>query len=64
MLGEQVRPGYRGQHPQGARARIIAVNPDGDAPIFGFAEAGAVADARQLLPLLAAVLERMEKEPA
>lgn len=48
----------------GARARIIAVNPDGDAPIFGFAEAGAVADARQLLPLLADALEQMSKEDA
>lgn len=48
----------------GARARIIAVNPDGDAPIFGFAEAGAVADARQLLPLLADALEQLSKEDA
>lgn len=44
----------------GARARIVAVNPDRDAPIFGFAETGAVADARQLLPLLADALEQME----
>lgn len=48
----------------GARARIVAVNPDGDAPIFGFAEAGAVADARALLPLLADALEQLSKERA
>lgn len=48
----------------GARARIVAVNPDGDAPIFGFAEAGAVADARALLPLLADALEQLQKEQA
>lgn len=42
----------------GARARIVAVNSDAEAPIFGFAEAGAVADARQLLPLVADELER------
>lgn len=41
----------------GARARIIAVNSDRDAPIFGFAQAGVVADARQLLPLVADALE-------
>lgn len=45
----------------GARARIIAVNSDGDAPIFGFAEAGAVADARELLPLLADALEQKKQ---
>lgn len=43
----------------GARARIIAVNTDCEAPIFGFAEAGAVADARLLLPLIADALENM-----
>lgn len=48
----------------GARAQIVAVNPDRDAPIFGFAEAGAVADARQLLPLLADALEQKRKEQA
>ncbi len=41
----------------GARARIIALNHDRDAPVFGFAEAGAVGDARQLLPLIADALE-------
>ncbi len=45
----------------GARARVLAVNPDEEAPIFGFAEAGAVADARQLLPHLADALERMRQ---
>ncbi len=46
----------------GARARIVAVNADGDAPIFGFAETGAVADAGQLLPLLADELERQQRQ--
>ena len=41
----------------GARARIIAVNQDREAPVFGFAEAGAVGDARELLPLIADALE-------
>lgn len=41
----------------GPRAQILAVNSDPEAPIFGFAEAGAVADARQLLPTLAEILE-------
>lgn len=42
----------------GPRARIIAVNSDAAAPIFGFADFGAVADARQLLPMLASLLEQ------
>lgn len=42
----------------GARARIVAINSDAEAPIFGFAHVGAVADARQLLPLLADLLEQ------
>lgn len=42
----------------GARSRILAVNSDREAPIFRFAEAGAVADAKQLLPLLAEKLEQ------
>jgi electron transfer flavoprotein alpha subunit len=46
----------------GAHARVLAVNPDRNAPIFGFAEAGALVDARELLPLLAAALEQMNKE--
>jgi electron transfer flavoprotein alpha subunit len=41
----------------GARARIVALNTDAHAPIFGFAHAGAVADAREVLPLVAAALE-------
>lgn len=44
----------------GARARIVAVNSDAGAPIFGFAETGAVADARQLLPMIADELERRQ----
>ena len=48
----------------GARARIVAINQDRDAPIFTFAEAGAVADARQLLPLLADALERRQHRQA
>lgn len=42
----------------GPRAQIVAVNSDASAPIFGFANAGAVADARQLLPMLADLLEQ------
>lgn len=48
----------------GGRARIIAVNSDRDAPIFGFAEVGAVADARDLLPLLADALEQKKESQA
>lgn len=43
----------------GARARILAINTDRDAPVFGFAEAGAVSDARELMPLIADALEAM-----
>lgn len=42
------------------RARIIAVNSDCEAPIFGFAQAGAAADAKQILPLIAAAVEQMK----
>lgn len=42
----------------GARARIVALNTDAEAPIFGFAHAGAVADAREVLRLLAEALEQ------
>ena len=42
----------------GARARIVALNNDAEAPIFGFADTGAVADARQLLSLIADMLEQ------
>ncbi len=49
----------------GARAQIIAVNSDRDAPIFGFAQVGAVADSRRLLPLLAdALAELNATQPA
>jgi electron transfer flavoprotein alpha subunit len=41
----------------GSASRIIAVNTDPEAPIFRFAEAGALADARSLLPLLSQALE-------
>jgi hypothetical protein len=44
----------------GARARIVAINNNAEAPIFGFAETGAVADARHLLPLIADALEHMQ----
>lgn len=43
----------------GAATRIIAINSNPDAPIFAVAEAGAVADARTLLPLLGAALEAL-----
>lgn len=40
----------------GSATRIIAINKDPEAPIFGFAESGAIADAHLLLPLLCAAL--------
>lgn len=40
----------------GSATRIIALNTDPDAAIFRFAEAGVVADARILLPLLSQAL--------
>lgn len=46
----------------GSSSRIIAINKDADAPIFGVAETGAVADAHALLPLLAVALESMAGE--
>jgi electron transfer flavoprotein alpha subunit len=45
----------------GAATRIIAINKDAGAAIFRFAEAGAVGDAKQILPRLVAALS---KEPA
>jgi electron transfer flavoprotein alpha subunit len=48
----------------GTATRIIAVNQDPDAPIFGVAETGAVADAKTLLPLLSAALESLNGEIA
>ena len=48
----------------GSASRIIAINKDPDAPIFRVAEAGAVADARALLPLVAAALETLVGENA
>jgi len=40
----------------GSTTQIIAVNNDPDAPIFGVAETGVVADAKSLLPLLCSAL--------
>lgn len=40
----------------GNTTQIIAINNDPDAPIFGVAESGAVADARSLLPLVYSAL--------
>jgi electron transfer flavoprotein alpha subunit len=48
----------------GTATRIIAVNRDPEAPIFGVAEAGAVAEAKSLLPLIAAALESSNGTPA
>jgi electron transfer flavoprotein alpha subunit len=48
----------------GSATRIIAINKDPDAPIFGVAETGAVADAKTLLPLIGAALEAMNGEAA
>lgn len=47
------------QHLAGIAAgtRIVAVNSDADAPIFGVADVGVVADWRELLPALLARLE-------
>lgn len=44
----------------GSATRIIAINKDPDAPIFGFAESGAIADAQILLPLLCMALETQQ----
>lgn len=44
----------------GARARIVAINNDPESAIFGLAQAGAVADARVVLPLVAEVLAELE----
>jgi electron transfer flavoprotein alpha subunit len=46
---------------RGARAKIVAVNEDAEAPIFAFADVGAVADAQIFLPLLANMLELRQK---
>jgi electron transfer flavoprotein alpha subunit len=42
----------------GAATRIIAINKDPGAAIFRFAEAGAVGDAKQILPRLIAALSK------
>lgn len=42
----------------GAATRIIAINKDPAAPIFRFSEAGAVGDAKAILPALLAALSR------
>ncbi|MCB2060005.1 MAG: electron transfer flavoprotein subunit alpha/FixB family protein [Novosphingobium sp.] len=41
----------------GSATRLLAINNDPDAAIFQFAEAGVMADARSLLPVLAKVIE-------
>ena len=48
------------QHLEGIRGadRIIAVNNDPDAPIFGVADAGIVGDALEVIPALIAELKR------
>jgi electron transfer flavoprotein alpha subunit len=46
----------------GSATRIIAINKDPDAPIFGFAETGVIVDAKALLPLLGAALESLNGE--
>lgn len=43
----------------GTATRIIAINSDRDALIFGVAEAGAVANALALLPLLGAAIDTL-----
>jgi electron transfer flavoprotein alpha subunit len=42
----------------GSATRIIAINNDAEAPIFGVAENGVIADAKLFLPLLCSALER------
>jgi electron transfer flavoprotein alpha subunit len=48
----------------GSATQIIAINKDPDAPIFSVAVLGAVADAKTLLPLIAAALESLSGEAA
>lgn len=50
----------------GSTTQIIAINNDADAPIFGVAQNGVVADAKSLLPLLCLALESRHSrtEPA
>lgn len=43
----------------GSTTQIIAINNDPDAPIFGVAENGALADAKLLLPLICSALARL-----
>jgi electron transfer flavoprotein alpha subunit len=68
QTGKSVRPtlylavGISGasQHLAGVRARtIVAINTDKDAPIFGAARLGVVADYRAVLPPLVAALREM-----
>ena len=42
----------------GDATRLMAINSDPDAAIFKFAEAGIIADARQLLPILVETIEQ------
>jgi electron transfer flavoprotein alpha subunit len=46
----------------GGATRIIAINKDPGAPIFAFAQAGAVGDAKQILPRLLTALSREQTD--
>ena len=46
----------------GSATRIIAINSDREAPIFRYAEAGAVGDAATLLPHIARALGARDGE--